>query len=486
MPIAFAKSKAEKPETKREPSSSTNALPVATSRLARDSGLSQQQYQFNVTDVQRIQNALRAAERGNVWLMNTLLRDMCATFPHLMSEWAKRKAVIVGQPITLMPADPESPTDKRACLLIREAIDHCRNWQDGLQHLLDATLYPISAAEKIFSPIGLAERGKFKHLKRYYLKEIAPISHMLECYEIPYQGFRSGLGKGNPATQFNADDWESWLRFYKTEPSGAIDYNISDVYAPEEYRHIIHRGILYPPSIPPNFGGVIRAMLFLNLFAMQDRDYWTLMMAKYGMAVPVAKVDSNNVQTMAVMRSALALGVQIGGIVIDKKAALEWSPPAGTDGSNSHKIYQDWVNSEVSKLVVGQTSSARPEKGGMAGGMAEQSEAVRDDLRTWDMMKLSDTLERQVFPQILEINGEAGNVKIFFGGSKPEQTKLMAATAQQMFSAGNRLTERGIRTFNERTGLEFERLPDEMLKTGGDKQTAGKPSRGKNSNDDGE
>ncbi|MDE2097592.1 MAG: DUF935 family protein [Patescibacteria group bacterium] len=482
LPVGLTRKTASK---KSEPTTSGSAiLPVSTSRIARDSGLSQMQYMGTTLDVQRIQNSFRAAERGQTWLMMTIIRDMCASFPHLMAEWGKRKAVICGQPMSLLPEDSANPDDVTACEVIREAIKNCRNWQDSLQHLLDATLYPISAAQKVYQPIEMSEAGtRFKYLKRYFLKEIAPINHLLECYEVPY---RPAMGRGidNPATQFDADQWESWLRFYSTEPNGMVDYTLQDVYAPDPNIHIIHRGCLYSPSIPPNFGGIIRAILFLYLFATQDRDWWTLMMAKYGMSIPVAKVDSNNATTMAAMRSALVLGVQLGGIVIDKKSMLEWSNVSGQDGSAGHKMYQDFVNSEVSKLVVGQVTSARPEKGGLAAGMAEQAETVRDDIRTWDTGKLSNTLETQLFPQILSLNGYRGSVKIFWGGARPEQLKMLGASAQQFYSAGLRASDKGIRTINEKVGIEFERVPDELLKGGG--QAAGKPSRGKNSNDDGE
>jgi len=486
MAVSFPirRTTSKKLEVSEKPSNSFDPV-IATARIARDSGLSQQTYQATQLDVQRIQNALRAAERGQTWLMMTIIRDMCASFPHLMAEWGKRKAVICGQPMSLIPDDPNNPDDVLACEVIREAIKNCRNWQDGLQHLLDATLYPLAAAQKVFQPIEMAETGvKFKYLKRFYLKELAPINHQLECYEVPYRPNMS-VGAKNDATVFDADQWESWLRFYSTEPNGSIDYTLQDVYAPSPNVHIVHRGCLYSPTIPPNFGGVIRAILFLYLFATQDRDWWTLMMSKYGMPIPVAKVDSNNALTMSSMRQALALGVQIGGIVIDKKSELEWGAVAGTDGSNAHKIYQDWCNSEVSKLVVGQVTSARPEKGGLAGGMAEQAEAVRDDIRTWDTGKLSNTLETQLFPQILAINGYRGSCKVTWGGVRPENMKMLGASVQQFYSGGMRPTEKGIHIISEKTGISFERIPDELLKKGGGETNAGKPSRGKNSNDDG-
>lgn len=487
MPLALSKPKKPALKTEVLEESEIAAIPVTTNRIARDSGLSQNQYQATNLDVQRIQNALRAAERGNTWLMMTIIRDMCASFPHLMSEWGKRKAVICGQPMSLIPEDPDNADDVMACEVIREAIKNCRNWQDGLQHLLDATLYPLAAAQKVFQPVDMAESGvKFKYLKRFYLKELAPVSHLLECYEVPYRPNMS-VGASNPATEFNADEWESWLRFYSTNPNGSVDYTLQDVYSPNPNTHIVHRGCLYSPTIPPNFGGVIRAILFLYLFGTQDRDWWTLMMAKYGMAIPVGKVESNNQKSMNDMRAALALGVQMGGIAIDKKSEIVWSPPAGTDGSNSHKIYQDWINSEVSKLVVGQVTSAKPEKGGLAGGMAEQAETVRDDIRTWDTGKLANTLETQCFPQILSVNGYRGSVKAFWGGIRPEPAKMLGASMQQFYSAGMRASDKGIQTISEKTGIAFERIPDELLKSGGgDKTTAGKPGRGKNSNDDGE
>ena len=278
-------------------SSSVAAMPIATERVARESGLSQPYYQATIVDVQRIQAALRAAERGQTWLLETIFRDMTASDTHLNAEWQKRKMVICGQPMSLQPADPNNPDDVAAVPVIQEAIDHCRNWQEGLKHLLDATLRVTSVCEKIFEPISLSDSKskKYKHLTRFRLKELAPVDYQLFCYQVPYQStLRSGTE--NPATVFNADDWESWLRFYKTMPSGSIDYGLKDVYAPNPDIHLIHHGILQSPTIPPNFGGLIRALLFWWLFKTQDRDWWTLMMSRFGMPIPVAKVNSSNKQ----------------------------------------------------------------------------------------------------------------------------------------------------------------------------------------------
>lgn len=463
LPIAKTKKFAD-----IKPDEPIAAQPVALRRIARESGVAQTQYLATSLDVQRIQNALRAAERGDTWLLFTIIRDMVVSFTHLQSEWNKRKMVIVGQPMSLVPHDPNNTEDKIACDVIREAIDNCRNWQDGLQHLLDATLYPLSVAEKIWEPVGLSEGENFKFLKRIRLKEIAPVNYDLLCFKIPYQPSYSTGGNVNPATTFNADDWESWLRFYKTTPQGGIQYATQDVYAPNPDIHIVHRGNLLSPSIPPNFGGHIRAILFYWLLITQDRDWWGLMMAKYGMPIPVAKADSQNAQTVASLQSALALGTQLGGIVIDKNATIEWASVAGTDGSNAHKMFSEFCNAEVSKIVVGQTLSSKPSSTGMGSGASEQAEHVRDDIRMWDVLKLSDTLQRQLFPQILKLNGYRGRVpKCFWGGMSAGDAKMFAQTQQQLAQGGYELTDAALINASERLGYGIQRRPIPVVDKGG-------------------
>jgi hypothetical protein len=485
IPIAFTRSRSQ-PTPVRKAYEVVPSLPIATSRIARDSGASQTYYQGTVIDVQRIQNALRAGERGNTWLLCTLIRDMIASFTHLTAQWAIRKNVIYGQPMSLLPADASNPDDVMAVNVIQEAIDNCDNWQEGIKGLLDATLYPLSLAEKIYDPINQSDRKskKFKYLRQYRLKELAYVNPQLFCFQVPYQGAIAGWSENiransnvaaNQAAQFNPDEWERWLRLYDTMPNGSIDYNVGDVYAPTKNVHIIHRGGgQISPAVPPNFMGEIRKCLFLWLLATQGRDWWSLMMSKFAMPILVGKVNTSDAQAVNYMQSALSLATQLGGIVIDKKAALENVPVAGIDGSQGHKLFQDFILDEVSKIVVGQTTSARPPKGGLAGGMAEQSEKVRDDIRIADMTNFAWTLSHQLFPQILELNMyRPGRVLVSWGGINPEEMKLISQSAGQMYPAGIRLAKEGIATWNQKTGLMWERVPDNLMQAG--KQKEDKP-----------
>jgi hypothetical protein len=436
------------------------AEPVAFHRVARESGLSQTQYLGQTVDVARINAAMRAAERGETWMLFTIFRDMIAGYTHLQAEWGKRRAVITGQPLHLLPVDPNDADDKQAVKVIGEAIDNCRNWHVGLSHLCDATLWPLAVAEKIYEPVGLADSGNFKYLKRMRLKEIAPVNYTLLCFKVPYQ---PGIGgKHNGASLFDADAWENWLTFYKTEPDGRTLYSLSDVYTPDPNLHIIHRGNLLSPSIPPNFGGHLRALTFNWLMATMDRDAWGLMMAKYGMPIPVGKVDSSNKQAVADMQAAFATALRVGGMVIDKRGEVEWATMAGVDGSTAHKIFSEYFNAETSKLVVGQTLSSKPSPTGMGSGASEQAEHVRDDLRMYDNINLSDTLRHQLFDQILRVNGYRGRCCAYWGGMSMADAKVFGQTMQQLGAGGYELTDEGIVYAGQRLGMGIQRriLPD--------------------------
>lgn len=459
LPVARKNKPAAKPAEPADPQ------PVYLQRQARESGISQPQYLFASTDVARINSAMRAAERGDTWLLFTLFRDMISQYTHLQAEWNKRKLVIVGQPLHLLPLDPNDADDKMAVSVVGEAIENCRGWLDSLQHLCDATLWPLSVAEKIYEPIGLSDRTRYKFLRHYKLKQIAPVNYTLMCFKIPYQ---PNLASGG-ATLFDVDDWEPWLRFYHTEPAnGAITWQMSQLYAPDPDRHIIHRGNLLSPTIPSNFGGHLRALIFPWLMTANDRDWWGLMMSKYGMPIPVGKVDAANKAAVTQMQTALQTALRIGGMVIDRKAELTWGAMAGVDGSTAHRMFTEHWNAETSKIVVGQTLSSKPSPTGMGSGASEQAEHVRDDIRMWDVIKLSSTLKEQLFPQILQVNGYRGNCCAYWGGMSIGDAKLFAQTMQQLGAGGYELTDEGLVYAGQRLGYGIQRriMPEPVI--GGD------------------
>lgn len=452
-----------RPQTKQVPvpvADKTQDGTVEFTRKARYSGVGQPANLSSTLDVQRIQNALRTAERGDFWMLATIFRDMTAGYTHLQAEWAKRKLVITGQPEALIPASQDAD-DIQACEVIKEAISHCRNWRTGLVHLLDATLWPVSAAEKIYGEINEVNKVQFKYLKRYFLKEISPINYELLNFKVPYSP-NGGTGSQNEALNFNPDDWEAWLRFYSTTPAGGVNYSGIGTYKPDPSIHIVHRGNMLSPTIPPNFGGHMRAILFWWLLATQDRDWWAQMMQKYGSPFILGKADVQQKDTVEFLQAAFAMAAQIGGLVIDRKAEAELVQANASDGSQSHKLFNDYCNCEVSKIVIGQVLSATPKNTGLGSGMAQQAEDIRDDIRVSDTRNLSDTLSRQLFQQILDINGY-GYMRapfVAWGGMRAGAAKIFSNTLVDIKNAGLKLSKPGVQTACENFGFGVEIDPN--------------------------
>lgn len=426
---------------------------VTTKREARISGAGQPQYLASTLDVQRVQNALRAAERGDTWMLFTIFRDMVASYGHLNAEWGKRKTVITGNPEILIPAS-EDEDDKIACEVVKQIIMDCENWRYGLKHLMDATLYPLAAAEKIWEPVSNSENARYKHPLRFRLKEIAPIDPTLLCFKLPYV---PSFGEKNDAHRYNPDDWESWLRFYSTNESGAVNYNVAATYKPDRAQHIIHKGAMLSPIIPPNFGGLMRQILFPWLLSTQGRDWFAMLMQKYGQPILVGKTNSSKKESVATMQEAFALCTQLGGIVVDQKDSVEFAAVASTDSASAHVAYQKWLDSHVSRLVTGSSLASNPEKTGMGSGMASQAEEIREDIRQEDCINLSDTLKRQLFQDALTINGYRGRApEIVWGGMRAGEAATFTKMLMQSKAAGLKPTKRGLDTINRNVGVEFE------------------------------
>lgn len=454
-----------------------DAIPVPMTKRARPSGYSEPTNISTQLDAQRIQSALRAAERGETRDLFTIYRDELLGYSHLQSEWLKRKAVIVGQPHALIPKDKKNADDVQAAEVIGQMIENCDSWTDGLTHLLDAALYPVSVSEKLFKPVSMSDMASVKHPVRYLLKEISAIPYELLCFRLPYQPKLAPLETAilrtpagytvNPATIYNVDDWESGLRFYETMPNGTVNYSMTAVYAPERERHIVHRGNMLSRSIRDNFGGVMRASLFWYLLATKGRDWFAVYMQKYGSPFLVGKADVQDKNTVDFLTNAFAMSTQIGGIIIDKRSELELKEASAQDGSNAHRNLQTVCNDEISKLIVGQVLSSSAKNTGLGSGVANLHGEVRQDIRLYDMCRLSETLEKQLFTPYLIMNGYRGRApSIRWGGEKEHEALALAQSVNQFRQGGLQPTEEGLQVISHRIGYDLERAPMPVAGTG--------------------
>jgi phage gp29-like protein len=140
---------------------------------------------------------------------------------------------------------------------------------------------------------------------------------------------------------------------------------------------------------------------------------------------------------------------------------LELKEASAQDGSNAHKNLQTVCNDEISKLIVGQVLSSSAKNTGLGSGVANLHGEVRQDIRLYDMCRLSETLEKQLFTPYLLMNGYRGRApSIRWGGEKEHEALALAQSVNQFRQGGLQPTDEGLQVISHRIGYDLERAPE--------------------------
>ena len=443
-------------------------------------------------DTARIQAAISAATRGEMTMLFQIYRDFLMNGAHLQTEFGKRKRSVVGQPHTIKPWKPKprkgekskkvegAAEDIQAADMIEEMIDNCENWEEGLIHLMDAALWPVAVHEKIFEPNTDPNMPDV----RFKLKRFDPVSPFLFAYKLAYMasgGFQlpnnvPNVIEPNPYYDiydldnplvWNPDEWEPDLRFFRTFPNGMIDYSWAAMYAPNPIRHMVHRGTILSRTIRDNYGGVMRGCLFWHFFSALGRDWFSQKMEKWGAPFIVAKANSQNVDTINFLRQAFRECISIGGLLVNKDADVEMIQAMSTNMAEGYKIFLDFCNGEMSKLIVGHEGSSTAKEQGLNSNQEETVQNVLEDIRILDQMFLKHTLEKQLFEPYLRMNGNMnGHVpSITWGGLSEEDATELFTQIGLAKTAGLELTDEAIEHVSEVSGIEYQRevLPEPAM-----------------------
>lgn len=437
--------------------------------LARASGWAEPQNLSRFTnDFAKIQEYISAGERGDMTMLYALWRDLLCGDGHIQSELAKRKMVVSGQPYTIVAADRENDDDAQAAEAIKWMIRHCDNWDEGMNHLLDATTMAKVAAEKIFEPYTPTSNDKYPY--RFRLKKFFPINYTLYNYLVAYipQG-NFGLPPQsafqpiplssfqNPAMIYDPDQWQAELRFYSTFPNGMVNRSWAQIYAPEPNRHIIHEASLFP-GVRDNFGLSMRPLVFWWFLSVQSRDWWARFMERFGQPFLKGKTDSESVDAMTNMTNAFAQATKLSGIIIDRRDEVEIVQTQVNQGAQGYEAFVNFCNKEKSKLILGHADASETSKGdGLKKGTGEQVMKLQMSYQQYDKKMLCNTLQRQLFRQFLDMNGLTGEApEIWWGGIDQAEIQTATQALVNLKQAGLKLTDKSKDEFSEKFGYELE------------------------------
>ena len=391
----------------------------------------------------KLQSAVRQAEAGDTTALFTLYRD--AMFDnHVQAELQKRKLAIVNQPWSLVPNDDAQPEDVAAAEAVDEMISHCCNWSDGLGHLLDATIWPLSVVEKIYRPgsDGL----------RYELERLVPVNPALLCFR---QAANPASGASAPVAP---DTWEPDVRLWPVDPqSKLILRDLTQAKPLDPLRHMVHRGHLMTGQ-RDYFGGPIRGVLSWWLLRGLSRDWFAQAMERYGSPFILGKVDATNKAAVEFLQEQFSAASKIRGLVVDEATQIELKEIALAGLADAHERFANLCNREISLLICGQTLSAQAQPTGLGSGTANLQSDVRADLRAWDCLRLGETLREQLFRPFLEINGLTGEPpRILWGGDDPAERTGLADLLVKLTQANLEPADESIPVLSEKIGFVLQR-----------------------------
>lgn len=406
-----------------------------------------------------VQNAIRSAEAGDTRSLFALYRDLTIGGSHVQAEFNKRKLAVLAQPHAILPADKTRPEDVTAALAVTTMIADADNWNDGLTHLLDSTLWPVTAAEKLFRARNLPGDMPTAVPLRFTLRKIEPVNPTLLCFQKPVGSAARNLNLNpnlNPAEP-TLDTWESDLRFFATDGEGRVNYSYADSYPVDPVRHLIHRGHLLA-GVRDNWGGPMRSIVFWWLLSVLGRDWFARAMERFGVPFPVGRTNAKDREAVEFLSTAFSLSSKIGGLVVDHDTQIELKEVAISGLADAHEKFIGICNREISKVIVGQTLSAEAQPTGLGSGTANLQGDVRNDIRMFDCIKLGEALQKQLFAPFLQINGLRGAPpKIVWGGLGDEDAQGFASLLNVLSQAGFEPTDEAIPTMNERLGFPIQR-----------------------------
>lgn len=405
----------------------------------------------------RIQGLLRAAEAGETRELFALYRDLTSGGSHIQCELNKRKLALLAQPRSELPARKADKDDMQAAAACTQMVSDCENWMDGMSHLQDSCLLPVTVCEKIWRPVQPGEPAAELGM-RFTLRRLEPVNPTLLCFKRanPHGASENGSGANGILGQDN--EWEPYLKFFTVDAAtGQVDYNVQAAYRADPERHVVHRGHLLT-GLPDCHGGPMRAVVFWWLLATVARDWFARGMERYAMPFPVGHTDAKNPAAIKLLEDAFAESVKIGGLVVDHETQIELKEIAAQGMADAYERFLNVCNREISKCIVGQTLSAEAQSTGLGSSVGKLHSDVREDIRMFDQLKLAETVRKQIFEQGLRINGFRGQApKVVWGGLSDADAKLLAEVLDILARAGFEPTDEAIPTLSERVGFEIQR-----------------------------
>lgn len=368
-----------------------------------------------------VYDAIQLAEAGDTTRLMPLYDQMVNENSHLQTEFTKRKLSVLGDRLSVLPAT-EDPADVAAAKWVEQALGDCPSLLDAEIALMDSTLYPVSVCQMWHVP---GTNGR-----RYdvCLSRVDP-----ELFD---------FSKGD----FRIWDTANGMKMGSSHPVAEGDY-------------VVHRGHLL--TSPDCYGGPMRSLMGWHLLANATPEWWGRFLERLGAPFLVGHISNDDDGERDKVEAAFSQALRLFGIVVSEGTRIEMLQAQSSQTGEAHQMLHDKSCREISKLIIGQTSSSDVQSTGSLGNSNEAHSQVRSDYRDWDDFRLCETLLRQVVIPLMRINGVLGRPPLIqHGAPDSKEADLSADILRSLSTAGLELTDDGVGLLSKRIGLPLQRKQD--------------------------
>lgn len=396
----------------------TLAREVAAPRIASVRSILSAHPASGLTPI-RLARILRSAEDGDAGAYLELAEEMEEKDLHYLAQLGTRKRAVAQLPITAEAASDAAHH--------KEHADFIRKWLD--RDMLQAEVFDILDA------IG----------KSYSATELI---------------WSTRPGKWVPQDL----KWRlpQWFEFDRINGETLKLRTAGEPEPLEAGKFIVHMS--KAKSGLPIRGGLARAVAWGWMFKNFSIKDWVSFLETYGMPLRVGRYDNGETEdNIAILARAVADLGSDAAAVFPKTMEVQFID--GKGGSAPGDLWRsmaEYIDDQVSKVVLGQTNTADAKAGGLGSGQAEVHNEVRKDIRDFDAAMLAATIRRDVVVPMIMFNygpqDEYPRIKVGEVDSEDVETLIKAATA--LVPLGVKV---GARQMGEKTGLPVPEPGEDLL-----------------------
>ncbi len=371
----------------------------------------------------KLANLMLAAEQGDLKAQAELAEDMEEKDAHIQSEIGKRRMALQGVEWNIKPPRNATAAEKADAEMIQELLEDATWIEDAIFDLSDATL-------KSFSNLEL--EWDFQDGMHY----IENVHHRDPAWFKTHPDNRNQLRLIDGSHQGAALQPFGWISHTAKAKSG----------------YLTRRGLVRTLAWP---------FLFKNYSVRDLAEFLEI----YGLPIRLGKYPegASDKEKLTLMSAVMSIGHNAGGI-IPKGMDIDFQNAA--DGqSDPFMAMIAWCEKSQSKAILGGTLTSQADGKTSTNALGTVHNDVRIEIRDFDLLRLAQTLTRDVVYPLYALNGRSyqhprRHPRFEFEIAEPEDIKALSDSLPGLVGLGMRIP---LQWVHDKTQIPMAQKDEEVL-----------------------